>query len=840
MSLESRFNSKPSVTDRQANTGWMHVKTLRARITELEQELSNRDARLAPQNKLQGSTREALTRFALDSSVAAMFTVNKAGCFIDVNTSACRNLGYTREELLQLSVPDISPSVTNEDWPARWAYMKDQGATVLRQEHRRKDGRVFPVEVTTTFFHYRGQEMVCAFVYDITERLRAEEALLESEQFNRTLFEQSPIGQSLARMDGTLVYINHSFARILGRPKDQILGSTFWSFTPERFHPEGQHAMEQLAVLGRFPAYDKEYIHGNGHLVPVRVSGCLINQNGRSLVLANVQDITEEKRAKKLEVEAQATLERKVKERTQELSHAVDMLSNEVAVRRQTEVELAEAKERLHSVISSNPMLIYTCHIDDDVYSTTFMSENCMSISGYPAERFIADPGFWIDHVHPDDRESVLLQMEELVNHGGGDLEYRFLHGDGRYRLIKDTARIALDEHGKPSELVGCWHDMTRQREAEQQFRLVQSAVNNISDAVMIVDARIDGHGPYIVYVNPAFKKLSGYTQEELIGKPSRLMRGYGTNEDDRQRLDKAICCGETYSGVVTNYRKGGGEYIVDWRACPIKDKDENVTHWVVIQKDITEKLRNQVLLRQHEIEMEHVTRLSMMGEMASGLAHELNQPLAAIQNYANGALRRIDDSSIYPTKSITEALNKISMQADRSGKIIRRMRDFVARRVPRRSTIYINNLIQDVLGLAETELIGKSTRVVLNFEEDTPPVYGDHVQIEQVMMNLIRNAIAAMEDMPTDDRVIEITTRSEGNDSVTVLIRDYGKGLDQDGADQIFHPFYTTKEGGIGMGLTISRTIVESHGGSLSVVPPEGTGACFQVTFLCSGNTKT
>jgi PAS domain S-box-containing protein len=556
-------------------------------------------------------------------------------------------------------------------------------------------------------------------------------------------------------------------------------------------------------------------------------------REGQPLIWACVQDITEEKRARELERESQAMLERRVEERTRELTHANERLAQEVADRRTAEQKLAEASRRLQSVLASNPVLVYSCSIDSETFATTFMSENSEIESGYPTRWFIDDPDFWIDHIHPDDREHALRSMDELVRQGSGSFEYRFLHGNGTYQLIRDTARVVRNEDGEPVELVGCWNNVTEQRKAEEQLRLVQSAVTDISEAVMITDARVYSGGPYIVYVNPAFERMTGYTAGDVVGRPSRLLRGYGCDAETTKKLKDALHHGKPYSGRVLNYHKNRTEYTVEWRASPIRDDSGTITHWVVIQEDITRRLQDQDMLRRREEELEHVTRLSTMGEMASGLAHELNQPLAAIQNYARGALRRIGAEGVCG-EQIADALDRISVQAERSGQIIRRLRQLVAKREPSRSTIDINGLIRDVLMLFESDLRSHTMRVETRLADDLPVIYGDHVQIEQVLLNLLRNAVAATQDNAPDGRMIDIVSSPDGAWGVTIGVYDRGCGMAPEELGQIFDPFYTTKPDGIGMGLTISQTIVEAHGGRLVAIPREGGGMCFEAVLPC------
>ena len=232
----------------------------------------------------------------------------------------------------------------------------------------------------------------------------------------------------------------------------------------------------------------------------------------------------------------------------------------------------------------------------------------------------------------------------------------------------------------------------------------------------------------------------------------------------------------------------------------------------------------------QHQADLAHVDRLNIMGEMASGLAHELNQPLSAISTYCQAGLRIIDSFEDKPEKLI-HALEHASIQSQRAGEIIRRMRRFTSKGAVRRKPVNINQVIKNVLGFIESELSRKQIKLELDLAEDLPEAVADEIQVEQVILNLLHNAIEAMFSSSDNTRLLRVSSMRSTADSVQVTVKDSGPGMDAATLDRIFDTFFTTRKNGMGLGLAISRSIVEAHGGKLWAESPAGSGAIFHFT---------
>jgi two-component system, LuxR family, sensor kinase FixL len=246
--------------------------------------------------------------------------------------------------------------------------------------------------------------------------------------------------------------------------------------------------------------------------------------------------------------------------------------------------------------------------------------------------------------------------------------------------------------------------------------------------------------------------------------------------------------------------------------------------------RDLTERQQTEARLQELQSELVHISRLTAMGEMASALAHELNQPLSAIANYMKGSRRLLESSTDDRSALLRSAMDKAAEQALRAGQIIRRLRDFVARGESERRVESVKKLVEEASALALVGAKDQGVRVRFQFDPTADLVLADKVQIQQVLLNLLRNAVEAMES--SQKRELVISTESGNDDMVTISVADTGSGIAPEIMSQLFQPFVTNKRHGMGVGLSISRTIVEAHGGKIGVEPNPGGGTIFRLTL--------
>lgn len=350
--------------------------------------------------------------------------------------------------------------------------------------------------------------------------------------------------------------------------------------------------------------------------------------------------------------------------------------------------------------------------------------------------------------------------------------------------------------------------------------------LDTVPDATVVIDA--DGK---MVSFNRAAVRQFGYAEEEAIGQNVSLLMPEPHSRNHDSYIHRYLSTGEKriigIDRVVVGKRKDGSTFPIKLAVGEMKSGGQ--VFFTGFIRDLTERAESEARLQQVQAELARLARLSELGEMASTLAHELNQPLAAIVNYVQGCSRLLRNMEDSLASRMSEALDETARQALRAGQIIRHLREFVTRGETERQSEDLHKLVEEAGALA---LVGSSemgVRTVFDFHSGPAMVLVDRVQIQQVLINLMRNAIEAMRE----SEVRELTVRTEqANGSVLVEVSDTGTGVPGEVVAQLFQPFVTTKPGGMGIGLSISRRIVEAHGGELSMRQNEKGGATFKFTL--------
>jgi PAS domain S-box-containing protein len=329
-----------------------------------------------------------------------------------------------------------------------------------------------------------------------------------------------------------------------------------------------------------------------------------------------------------------------------------------------------------------------------------------------------------------------------------------------------------------------------------------------------------------------------GYDVEELLGRSVLDVFVPQDREDMRAQLQRCIDdLGNVTHWECRKVRKDGRVLWVRESARALRESDGRIVILIVCE-DATERKQAEAAARRHQADLAHVGRVSLMGEMAAGLAHELNQPLAAIVNFTRGCERRLRARGVADAEML-HALEQVSDQALRAGEIIRRIRKFIRKGESTLAWVDLNDLVRNVAQLADPDGRHQGVRVQLALSPSVPKVYVDSIQIEQVILNLMRNGFDAMDGEALAEKTLSIRTAALANTSVDVAISDTGAGLKGDLVDRIFDPFFSTKATGLGLGLSISRSIVEAHGGRLWAEPNPGGGSTFRFSLAVPSNSR-
>jgi two-component system, LuxR family, sensor kinase FixL len=355
----------------------------------------------------------------------------------------------------------------------------------------------------------------------------------------------------------------------------------------------------------------------------------------------------------------------------------------------------------------------------------------------------------------------------------------------------------------------------------------LQSILETIPDAMVVIDEQ-----GIMQSFSTAAERLFGYRAAETIGKNVNMLMPAPYRQNHDGYVQRYLQTGERriigIGRVVVGERKDGSTFPMELSVGEMRSSDKRFFTGFI--RDLTERQRTEARLQELQAELVYVSRLTAMGEMASTLAHELNQPLSAITNYIKGSQRLLQGRSDESATRLRGALDKAAEQALRAGQIIRRLREFVMRGDTERQVESIVKLIEEASALALVGAKEQGVRVSFRYDPRAELVLADKVQVQQVLLNVMRNAVEAMEGSPR--RELQIYTAMAEDDMVMISITDTGTGISDEIAAQLFQPFVTTKRHGMGVGLSISRTIIEAHGGRIWIEPNPAGGTVFHLTL--------
>lgn len=460
----------------------------------------------------------------------------------------------------------------------------------------------------------------------------------------------------------------------------------------------------------------------------------------------------------------------------------------------------------------------------------TYVNAAFCKMVGHPQEELIGATApfpYW----HPEDATEHWRNLQRSLAGEAprGGIESRFRRKDGEDFDVRIYEAPLVDSGGRQAGWMASIHDITAERRAraelEASHQRFMAVLEGLDAAIYVADLEADE----ILFANKSFKNIYGY---DTVGRncwqvtsachpdPARFMA-------EARKLAPHQTPLELHESELQNGLNGRWYQL---RERAIQWVDGRVVR-MEIATDISDRMDMEELNSQHLERFQQSSRLITMGEMASSLAHELNQPLAAIANYNMGCVNRLQANDYRP-EELLAAMQKSSAQAERAGKIIRRVRDFVKKSEPNRGAVTITDVIEEVIGFAEIDARKAGVRIRVSVPPDLPAAYADKIMIEQVVLNLVKNGIEAMHDTPRSQRELAISARANGKDFIEVKVADRGHGVLAEQTEKLFAPFYTTKPEGMGMGLNICRSIIEFHHGRLWATANSGGGTVFSFTL--------
>jgi len=369
-------------------------------------------------------------------------------------------------------------------------------------------------------------------------------------------------------------------------------------------------------------------------------------------------------------------------------------------------------------------------------------------------------------------------------------------------------------------------NDMTPQKSPYEPE--LQAILDAAVDAIVIIDDR-----GIIEAFSHAAEKTFGFSAAELIGKNVNVLMpspyreehdGYMKSYKESNHA-KVIGIGRE----VTARKKDGTEFPVELSVG--EARDDKRRRFVGIIRDMTEQVRAHEEINDLRAQLAHAGRIEAMGQLGASIAHELNQPLAAIASYSQACRRMLDDGDL-ETIDFAACADKITEQALHAGQIIHGIRSFSRRSHSEHKNCDVSRLIFGVVNMVKFDVKLRHTNLVVNVDDDIPEVSADRIQIQQVILNLILNGLESMEDTPVDERHLIVRASRHGDEGVRVEVEDSGAGVDEAAARRLFDPYFTTKTAGVGLGLSICRSIIGAHGGTIGITPKKDRGSRFFFTL--------
>jgi two-component system sensor kinase FixL len=485
------------------------------------------------------------------------------------------------------------------------------------------------------------------------------------------------------------------------------------------------------------------------------------------------------------------------------------------------------SKARLAAILSSSEDAIIAKTTDGIV---TDWNRGAEAIFGYPAREMVGQP---ISILLPPGLEDEERQILERIRAGEkiDHFETRRRRKDGAIIDVSVAISPIYDDEGVLVGASKIARDVTaaktdRRALMEREAHL-QSVLDTVPDAMIVIDTRGIIHS-----FSATAERLFGYTADEAIGRNVSFLMPEPYRGQHDGYLARYMATGERriigIGRLVVGRRKDGSTFPVELAVGEMRSGDRRF--FTGFLRDLTERQETQQRLQDLQAELIFMSRFTALGEMASTLAHELNQPLTAAASFMNGARRLLGNGNPDDIPTACGAIDSAAEQMLRAGQIIKRLREFVARGESDRRPEDLRKLIEEASALALVGIKQTGVHVTFEFHPTIGMVLVDKIQVQQVILNLMRNAIEAMEGMPRRDLVV--STQPADDQMTEISVTDTGSGIAPEIAEKLFQPFVTTKRQGMGVGLSISRTIIEAHGGKLWAEPNPGGGTAFRLTL--------
>ena len=715
------------------------------------------------------------------------FMVDATSTVLSVNAFGAAQLGYAVNELVGQSMLKVFLEADREFVRRNVTVCLEKPGQPIGWEIRklRKDGSALWVrENAKAVRRAENQLIVLIACEDITERKRAADALRQSEMYLAEAQRISKTGSFGWSVDsGEIIWSEETF-RIF--ECDQAMRPTL-ELVRQRIHPEDRALVQRLLDRVSHEGQDWDLEHRllmpDGSVKDVHAAAHAVKDaSGKLEFFGAVTDVSAQKRA-------------------------------EVALRR-SEAYLAEAQRLSHTGSWAwNVATREVLHWSQEQYRICGLDPD----AGIPAWEEVQQ------YIHPEDRARCLDSIDRAIREKTDcELDYRSVFPDGTVRYIHSAGHPLFSTSGDVVEFVQTGMDITDRKRAEY---LIAQVFEMSPDGISIV-----GKDYRYRRVNPIYEKNWKLPAERLVGMHLADLLGMEVFEHDvKPRLDRCFAGEEvSYAEWFTNEF---GRRFLAVSYSPLRPSSEEVEAALAITRDLTEHMLAAEALQQAQAELVRITRVTALGELAASIAHEVNQPITAVVTNAGTGLRWLA-AQPPDLDEARQTFERIIKAGNRASDVIGRIRALVKKAPVLKDRLDINETILEIVALTRSE--GERHRVSLQTQlaGDLPLIQGDRIQLQQVILNLIVNALEAVSGVSEGPRELLITSGKDAAKGVLVAVRDSGTGLDSVSLERVFEAFYTTKPDGMGMGLAISRSIIEAHGGRLWATPNVPRGAVFWFTL--------
>jgi PAS domain S-box-containing protein len=621
----------------------------------------------------------------------------------------------------------------------------------------------------------------------------------------RRLVDSNIIGIFIWDFGGRVLEANDEFLRMVNYDREDLVsGRIRWAdLTPPDWRDRNNARIEQQKISSRFGPFEKEYTRKDGSRVPVLIGGATFEEGGNQGV-AFVLDLMERKRAE-------------------------DAL-------REREAQLAEARRELRQMIDTIPIPVASYSADA---RRDFVNAAWKQYTGLSDEAALGAE--WSIVAHPDHiATGEKMWRDALATGEPWHTEERVRRADGQYHWFAIDRVAAREENGKIIKWYGTAYDIEDRKRAEDALRESEAKFRDYAETASDWFWEIGPDYKFTLLTENAF----GSDPAHRIGTTCWDHALDLETEPEKWRIFRAtLDAHESFRDFVYCAASGSGSPMyVKASGKPVFDANGEFRGYRGTGTDVTAIARAQQMeasLRTVQAELAHVSRVMTLGELTVSIAHEVKQPIATARNNARAALNFLDKQPP-DLGEVREALGCIVGDADRAGDIIDRIRDHIKKTPPQNDRFDLNMAINEVIELAKSAITENGVSVQTRLTERMNPVQGDRVQVQQVVLNLILNAIEGMGSVEAGAREVLISTEQSQTNDILVAVRDSGPGIDPESLERVFEAFYTTKSGGMGMGLSICRSIIEAHNGRLWVSPNLPRGASFQFALPAIANTAS